>query len=61
MRTVIGITTETKLGDWLRNGWDNTYVVVGMTRSGNLWILENVDTRQITMARRITGTIEGGN
>ena len=60
MRMDIGITGETKLGDWLRNGWDNTYVVIGMTRSGNLWVLENVDTRQITMARRITGTTEGG-
>jgi hypothetical protein len=63
----IGITVETKIGDWLRNGWDNTYVVIGMTRSRNLWILENVDTRAITMARvikrdtvAIAGTTDGG-
>ena len=59
MRMSIGITAETKLGDWLRNGRDNTYVVIGQTRSGNLWVLENVDTRQITMARVMKG--EGGN
>ena len=59
------ITVESKIGDWLRNGWDDTHVIVGATRSGNLWIVENVYTREISMRIRITSdvaaTIEGGN